>query len=153
MTRRQLERHLREHGCVLHHHGAKHDVWVNPNTLSQAPVPRHNQIKRGGRRGSSLAWPTKEFGTWNRATHHTERQRRRKNCENRGHPAYRAMSKPGRARTGPQIIRGSGLERGRGSSGASRRTGAPIRPRDSALPRTCENSLRGLANEPQQRAT
>jgi hypothetical protein len=35
----------------LHHHGAKHDVWVNPNTLSQAPVPRHSQIKRGTARG------------------------------------------------------------------------------------------------------
>jgi mRNA interferase HicA len=47
MKRRQLERHLRDHGCALHHHGAKHDVWLNPVTLAQAPVPRHNLIKRG----------------------------------------------------------------------------------------------------------
>ena len=40
MNRRQLERHLREHDCVLHHHGAKHDVWVNPRSLAQASVPR-----------------------------------------------------------------------------------------------------------------
>jgi len=50
MKRRPLERHLREHGCVLHHHGAKHDVWLNPVTLAQAPVPRH-EIKRGTARG------------------------------------------------------------------------------------------------------
>jgi hypothetical protein len=47
MKRRQLERHLREHGCVLHHHGAKRDVWLNPNNLAQAPVPRYKWIKRG----------------------------------------------------------------------------------------------------------
>lgn len=51
MDRRQLEEHLREHGCVLHHHGAKHDVWVNPANLAQTSVPRHNQIKRGTVRG------------------------------------------------------------------------------------------------------
>jgi hypothetical protein len=47
MNRRQLEEHLRAHGCVLHHHGAKHDIWINPTSLAKAPVPRHNQVKRG----------------------------------------------------------------------------------------------------------
>ncbi|MEK7710593.1 MAG: type II toxin-antitoxin system HicA family toxin [Planctomycetota bacterium] len=47
MNRRDLERHLREHGCVLHHHGGKHDVWINPRTLARSPVPRHRKIKRG----------------------------------------------------------------------------------------------------------
>jgi mRNA interferase HicA len=51
MNRRQLERHLRTHGCQLHHHGGKHDVWVNPSNLAQAPVPRHGRIKRGTVRG------------------------------------------------------------------------------------------------------
>ena len=51
MNRKRLERHLREHECVLHHHGAKHDVWVNPANLAQAPVPRHAKIKRGTVRG------------------------------------------------------------------------------------------------------
>jgi hypothetical protein len=51
MKRLQLERHLREHGCVLHHHGGKHDVWLNPANLAQAPVPRHRWIKRGTVRG------------------------------------------------------------------------------------------------------
>ena len=47
MNRRKLERHLRDQGCILHHHGRKHDVWVNPTSLAQAPVPRHNWVKRG----------------------------------------------------------------------------------------------------------
>ncbi|MGH7412002.1 MAG: type II toxin-antitoxin system HicA family toxin [Candidatus Methylomirabilis sp.] len=47
MKRRDFERHLRTHGCVLHHHGGRHDVWLNPANLAQAPVPRHHQIKRG----------------------------------------------------------------------------------------------------------
>jgi mRNA interferase HicA len=51
MNRRQLEDYLRAHGCILHHHGAKHDVWVNPTNLVQASVPRHNEIKRGTARG------------------------------------------------------------------------------------------------------
>jgi mRNA interferase HicA len=51
MNRLQLERHLRAHGCTLHHHGAKHDVWVNPTSLVQASVPRHSRIKRGTVRG------------------------------------------------------------------------------------------------------
>jgi hypothetical protein len=51
MSRRQLERHLRGHGCHLHHHGGKHDVWVNPSHLAQAPVPGHRRIKLGTVRG------------------------------------------------------------------------------------------------------
>jgi hypothetical protein len=47
VKRRDLERHLRAHGCVLHHHGGRHDIWLNPQTLAQAPVPRHVTIKRG----------------------------------------------------------------------------------------------------------
>jgi hypothetical protein len=51
MNRRRLEQHLRAHGCILHHHGAKHDVWVNPTSLAQTSVPRHNRMKRGTVRG------------------------------------------------------------------------------------------------------
>jgi mRNA interferase HicA len=47
MNRRDLERHLRTHGCVLHHHGANHDIWVNPRNLAQASVPRHRRLKKG----------------------------------------------------------------------------------------------------------
>lgn len=47
MSRRELESHLREHGCELHHHGAKHDVWWNPVTSAMSAVPRHKTIKKG----------------------------------------------------------------------------------------------------------
>lgn len=51
MSRRELERHLKDHGCHLDHHGGKHDVWLNPSNLSLAPVPRHKTIKRNTARG------------------------------------------------------------------------------------------------------
>jgi hypothetical protein len=51
MNRQQFEEHLREHGCVLRHHGGKHDIWSNPANLTQAPVPRHRVLKRGTVRG------------------------------------------------------------------------------------------------------
>ncbi|MCH8151147.1 MAG: type II toxin-antitoxin system HicA family toxin [Planctomycetes bacterium] len=47
MKRRDLEKHLREHGCELHHHGGRHDVWINAKTLRQVSVPRHNELKWG----------------------------------------------------------------------------------------------------------
>ena len=47
MTRKALERHLREHGCFLHHHGGSHDIWVNGTSGAQAPVARHATLKRG----------------------------------------------------------------------------------------------------------
>jgi mRNA interferase HicA len=47
MKRRELERHLRDHGCFLHHYGGKHDIWVNAVSLSQVPVPRHAELKKG----------------------------------------------------------------------------------------------------------
>jgi hypothetical protein len=47
MNRRKLEAHLRGHGCTLHHHGSKHDVWGNPANGKVAPVPRHKQVKKG----------------------------------------------------------------------------------------------------------
>ncbi|MGH9411231.1 MAG: type II toxin-antitoxin system HicA family toxin [Vicinamibacterales bacterium] len=51
MKRREFERHLREHGCFLHHAGGSHDIWVNPANGAQAPVPRHGTLKRGTVRG------------------------------------------------------------------------------------------------------
>ena len=51
MKRRDLEKHLRQHGCALHHHGGRHDVWVNLGTQAQAPVPRKATIKWGTARG------------------------------------------------------------------------------------------------------
>ncbi|MDH3719452.1 MAG: type II toxin-antitoxin system HicA family toxin [Planctomycetota bacterium] len=51
MQRTELERHLRDHGCGLHHHGAKHDVWINPENMRKVSVPRHRVIKKGTVRG------------------------------------------------------------------------------------------------------
>jgi len=51
VNRLRLERHLRDHGCVLHHHGGQHDVWLNLETQAKAPVPRHNELKKGTVRG------------------------------------------------------------------------------------------------------
>jgi len=45
VKRRDLEKHLRQLGCVLHHHGSGHDVWINPATLRKSTLPRHNEVK------------------------------------------------------------------------------------------------------------
>lgn len=44
MKRRDLEKHLRQHGCELDHHGSRHDVWHNPESGKQTAVPRGNEI-------------------------------------------------------------------------------------------------------------
>ncbi|MBM4346472.1 MAG: type II toxin-antitoxin system HicA family toxin [Deltaproteobacteria bacterium] len=46
MKRRDFERHLRDCGCTLHHHRGNHDIWVHPQTLLQAAVPRHAELGR-----------------------------------------------------------------------------------------------------------
>ncbi|MEM1109773.1 MAG: type II toxin-antitoxin system HicA family toxin [Planctomycetota bacterium] len=48
MKRRDLEKHLREHGCELHHHGGRHDIWINLKTQARAPVPRHKEMPKIG---------------------------------------------------------------------------------------------------------
>ena len=30
MKQRDLERHIRNHGCFFHRHGGLHDIWLNP---------------------------------------------------------------------------------------------------------------------------
>jgi len=47
MKRRDLERHLREHGCILDHEGGRHSVFVRLSNNSTSSVPRHNEIKNG----------------------------------------------------------------------------------------------------------
>ncbi|MBW8039821.1 MAG: type II toxin-antitoxin system HicA family toxin [Planctomycetes bacterium] len=32
-------------GCFLKRHGSKHDIYANPRTGRQAPIPRHPEIK------------------------------------------------------------------------------------------------------------
>lgn len=38
-------RELIQAGCYLKRHGKKHDIYTNPKTGGQAPVPRHPEIK------------------------------------------------------------------------------------------------------------
>ena len=51
MNRRKLEQHLRNCGCILHHHGGLHDVWLNLRSQAQTSIPRHRELKRGTARG------------------------------------------------------------------------------------------------------
>ncbi len=45
MKLRTFLRDLRRAGCVLHRHGKKHDLSLNPANGRKAPVPRHTEIK------------------------------------------------------------------------------------------------------------
>jgi mRNA interferase HicA len=44
---RELERHLREHGCERVRRGARHDVWRSPAAERPVTVPRHREIPFG----------------------------------------------------------------------------------------------------------
>ena len=44
MKRSELIRQLQRAGCVLHRHGGRHDIYINPVTGQKQPVPRHNEI-------------------------------------------------------------------------------------------------------------
>ncbi len=44
MKRRQFIRQLMQAGCVLLRHGARHDIYLNPETGQRQPVPRHSEI-------------------------------------------------------------------------------------------------------------
>ena len=44
MKRRQFIRQLLKEGCVMLRHGARHDIYLNPETGQRQPVPRHSEI-------------------------------------------------------------------------------------------------------------
>jgi predicted RNA binding protein YcfA (HicA-like mRNA interferase family) len=44
--RRDLVRHLADHGCRLLRQGRNHEVWIAP-TGRRSTVPRHREIPRG----------------------------------------------------------------------------------------------------------
>lgn len=46
MKRRDLEKHLRQHGCVFVGEGSRHAKWRGPEGAA-ATVPRHREIKPG----------------------------------------------------------------------------------------------------------
>jgi mRNA interferase HicA len=45
LKRRDLDRELRDAGCVLKRHGSGHDIFLNRANGRKAPVPRHGEIK------------------------------------------------------------------------------------------------------------
>jgi len=46
MKRRELIRHLKEHGCELLREGAKHTVYVNRKIRKSSTIPRHREINK-----------------------------------------------------------------------------------------------------------
>ena len=44
MKRSEFVRYILTAGCVLHRHGAKHDIYLNPTTGQKQPVHRHSEI-------------------------------------------------------------------------------------------------------------
>lgn len=44
MNRKVLISRILSAGCVLVRHGARHDLYQNPKTGKQQPVPRHDEI-------------------------------------------------------------------------------------------------------------
>ncbi|AFM25856.1 type II toxin-antitoxin system HicA family toxin [Desulfomonile tiedjei] len=44
MKRSELVRQLIQAGCVLHRHGSRHDIYLNPMTRQKQPVPRHAEV-------------------------------------------------------------------------------------------------------------
>jgi mRNA interferase HicA len=44
MKRRELLRHLQQHGCSLLREGSRHSWWANPTKKRRSAIPRHNEI-------------------------------------------------------------------------------------------------------------
>jgi mRNA interferase HicA len=47
LKRRDLERHLADHGCEILREGSNHAIWNNPAADLRTPVPRHREIPAG----------------------------------------------------------------------------------------------------------
>jgi len=45
MKRRELIRHLEQHGCYLDREGSRHTIYHNPQNKRSVAVPRHREIK------------------------------------------------------------------------------------------------------------
>ncbi|MFI5362975.1 MAG: type II toxin-antitoxin system HicA family toxin [Elusimicrobiota bacterium] len=45
MNRRDFIRDLTAAGCLLHRHGKKHDIYVNPANGRKSSLPRHNELR------------------------------------------------------------------------------------------------------------
>ena len=44
MKRRELLRHLQQHGCSLLREGSRHSWWTNPAKKRRSTVPCHSEI-------------------------------------------------------------------------------------------------------------
>jgi len=44
MKRKEFVRRLEQDGCILLRRGARHDIYVNPQTGMRQPVPRHTEL-------------------------------------------------------------------------------------------------------------
>ena len=44
MKRSELLKQLKKSGCILHRHGSRHDIYINPKTNQKQPIPRHSEI-------------------------------------------------------------------------------------------------------------
>jgi mRNA interferase HicA len=44
MNRKKFVKELLHDGCKLLRSGARHDIYVNPQTGQKQPVPRHSEI-------------------------------------------------------------------------------------------------------------
>ena len=44
MKRRELLRHLQQHGCSLLREGGRHSWWINPVKKRRSAIPRHTEI-------------------------------------------------------------------------------------------------------------
>jgi mRNA interferase HicA len=42
--RKELERHLRQHGAEFEREGGRHSLWIVPGTGRSAAIPRHREI-------------------------------------------------------------------------------------------------------------
>jgi mRNA interferase HicA len=47
VKRRQLEQHLKKHGCQLDREGAEHSWWEAPDGKPRTSIPRHREIGYG----------------------------------------------------------------------------------------------------------
>ena len=45
MKRRELLRHLHNHGCELIREGGNHSWWLNPLKNKRSAIPRHSEIQ------------------------------------------------------------------------------------------------------------
>jgi predicted RNA binding protein YcfA (HicA-like mRNA interferase family) len=44
VKRSEFIRTLLQQGCLLHRHGGRHDIYLNPANGKKQPVPRHTEI-------------------------------------------------------------------------------------------------------------